>query len=170
MDVATILVMIAVLLMVLAYVFRPFLVRSDIRTGRTNLGSPDVLRSRAVLLSERNRVYAAIRALDFDYSTNKVADVDYAPQRYALVSQGVELLKHIDALPPLEETTADDPIEAAVVALRRSGRTAAAASGRARKAEGKGHQKTPARASFCPRCGKPVAQGDRFCGSCGAHL
>jgi hypothetical protein len=169
MDFAVVLVMIATL-MALAYVLWPFLVSSEVRAGRANGGSLDVLRDRADLLAERNRVYAAIRALDFDHSTNKIADDDYTAERHQLVAMGVELLKHIDGLMPLDESPADDPIEATVIALRRGGVALAAAPGRARRLKGKGHKKASGRVSFCPRCGKPTVPADRFCGSCGVQI
>jgi NADH pyrophosphatase NudC (nudix superfamily) len=167
MVIATVVVLAADLLMLVAFVVQPSLSREDDGAGRRARGTLEVLRRRAALLAERNRIYAAIRELDFDYSTNKVSDIDYAAQRHALVAQGVETLQQLDALPALDETPAEDPIEAAIVELR-SGAAAPAAAAPARKA--KGRSKAASGTSFCPRCGKPVQQGDLFCGSCGARL
>ncbi len=169
MDIATLIVLIAVLLMVLAYVFQPFLTGGETQDEGPTHGSKDELRMRAELLAERNRVYAAIRQLDFDHSTNKIADEDYMAQRHELVAQGVEALKQLDTLPPASEAPADDPVEAAVLAVR-LGKPLAKVPTPARKAKAKGKSRDAGRTMFCPRCGKPVVQGDLFCGSCGNRL
>jgi len=73
------------------------------------------LRRRSDLLAARNRLYRTLQELDFDHETGKIADADYAAARHRLVAQGVSLLQQLDALPAPPE---DDPIEAAVGALR----------------------------------------------------
>jgi hypothetical protein len=126
MDAATLLVLIALLLMVLAYVFQPFLTGAGGQSKGGSRAAMDTLRRRADLLAERNRIYTAIRDLDFDYQTNKVSDEDYAAQRRQLVTLGVELLQHIDALPAPGEKPYGDPIEAAIAGLRGGGKAQAA--------------------------------------------
>lgn len=172
MDASTILMSIALVLIVLAFVLRPFLTIGGDQADRAKPGSLDALHDRAGLLAERNRIYAAINTLDFDHSTNKVADQDYVQQRHDLMAQGVAVLKQIDALPPLGETPVSDPVEAAIVALRHGAAVPAAAASQPQKPKGKRQPKAQAQqqARFCPHCGKPVVRGDRFCGSCGAHL
>jgi zinc-ribbon domain len=170
MDAATLLVMIAVLLLVLAYVLQPFFTRGDAAPGRSPRGALEVLRRRAGLLIERNRIYAAIREIDFDYKTNKVSDEDYAAQRHALVAQGVEVLQQIDALPGLDETPSADPIEAAVIALAGGESVPIAAVAPAASRARKKRRPAKTRAGFCPHCGQPVQAGDLFCGSCGNRL
>ena len=159
MDSASSLVMIALLLMVLAFIARPF-IGSDDGNDAESGSSHAVMRKRADLLAERNRVYGAIRDLDVDYKTNKVSAVDYAAQRHELVAHGVEVLQQLDALPAADEAALEDPVEAAIVAFQAGG-TAEAAPASARQA---GHT------MFCPRCGERVEAGDQFCVSCGARL
>ncbi len=170
MDIPTIIALVAVLALVLAFVLQPFFTDTDDGTEGRSYRALDEIRQRAALLVERNRIYAAIRTLDFDHSTHKVSDDDYADQRHALVAQGVDVLKQFDTLPPLDETPAYDPIEAALLALRAGGSVAAAIPVRGRTARGKGKSKAGGRTSFCPHCGKPVVQGDLFCGLCGNQL
>ena len=146
-------------IVVAAFVVQPFFAgRSEDGARRADRRTAHIVRQRADLLAERNRVYAALRDLEFDYKTNKVADDDYAVQRRQLVAQGVEVLQRLDALPALDETPNADPIEAAIAAVRAGGSPGAAA-----RPDG------PA-AGYCPRCGAPFAEGDRFCGACGARL
>ena len=152
MDPLTIILALGALLLVLAFLAQPFI------SGGAADGAPRAtrrtaasLRRRADLLAERNRIYAALRDLDFDYRTNKVSDEDYARQRHALVAEGVEVLQTLDTL-PLDAD--EDPIEHTVQGLL-SGDAPAAPSGGA---------------VYCPKCGEPARPGDRFCGECGARL
>lgn len=166
MDIATTLVLIAILILVVAFIARPFLsAGDDEQDRRADRRAMPVLRERADLLAERNRVYSTLRDLDFDYQTHKVSDEDYAAQRRALVVEGVEILQELDALPALDETPEDDPIEAAVLAMRSGDAPPAPAQAAAPSV------KRGAKAgSFCPNCGKKVKPKDMFCGSCGARL
>ena len=167
MDIATLIVLIAVLLMVLAYVAQPLVLGR--RPGETSRPGSAALRRRADMLAERNRLLAAINALDFDHSTNQVADDDWEAQRHALVAQGVDVLRQLDALPAPDPSTAD-PIEAAVTALRAAGETAAPTPVKSASSRRGKSKPQPAETRFCPHCGQPVEPGDRFCASCGNPL
>lgn len=171
MDPFTALLGLATLLFIGAFIARPLLNRQREAPGsRVRSHSASVLRERADLLAERNRIYTAIRALDFDHETGKVTDEDYAAQRYQLVAEGVDVLQQLDALPDVEEERADDALEAMINA-RRSGSAKLPASPRTNTAEpaavaADGSQQ----AAFCPQCGTRAKPGDRFCGACGARL
>lgn len=160
MEPITALLALLTVLFVAAFIAQPLVSggrgEASARSGR---GAASVLRRRAELLAERNRLYAAIRDLDFDYKTNKVSDEDYAAQRYKLVADAVETLQLLDALPDVgEEAPAADPVEA-LIAARRAGQSPVAVGAGA-----------PRAAAYCPHCGAPAQPGDRFCGSCGARL
>lgn len=159
MGIPTELIVLLIVTIVAAFIAQPFFARRrGERTGQANRRTAVLLRQRADLLAERNRIYAAIRELEFDYATNKLADEDYAAQRRKLYAQGVEVLQKLDALPALDESPAADPIEAWVAALRSGSAVTAPAQGEA------------AQAGFCPQCGTPYQAGDRFCAACGARL
>jgi len=115
------LVALVIAIIVLAYIVQPFFSpRSEGAEGRGRPGR-SILRQQADLLAERNRVYAALRDLEFEHQTNKLSDEDYAEQRYRLIAQGVELLQQLDRLPSLYEAPEDDPIEAAILTYRKGG-------------------------------------------------
>jgi hypothetical protein len=160
MEGLTALFALGAVLVVAAFVAQPLLSRRGGagRGGRRRTAS--ILRLRADLLAERNRIYAEIRDLDFDYKTNKLTDEDYAAQRYALVARGVDLLKRLDDLPAVSASSDNDAIEAAIASVRGGGSPVELA--------GAGGSK--ARAAFCPQCGQAVQPGDRFCSVCGARL
>jgi len=157
MEPITALLALAAVLFVGAFIVQPFFnAEGGERAGRERRRAASALRQRADLLAERNRVYAAIRDLDFDYKTNKVSDEEYAEQRYRLVAQGVEILERLDTLPANGASSATDPLEALIAAYRAGEPVSADASA------------TPA--AFCPQCGTRAKPGDRFCGACGARL
>ena len=81
MEITATLVFLTVLILVVAFVVRPFAMSQEI--GHENpAGRPSAsaLRRRADLLAGRSRVYHALCDLDFDHQTNKVADKEYTVQ------------------------------------------------------------------------------------------
>jgi hypothetical protein len=152
---------VAALIVVAAYIVQPFFGRQA-ESGGAEAGRrlAPLLREQSDLLAGRNQVYREIRDLDFDYETNKVSDSDYHAQRYQLVARGVEILQQLDGLPAFEDTAEHRRIERAVRALRRGADPDLAQQG--------GDQ--PAAEGYCPQCGTPFGEADRFCGTCGARL
>jgi len=140
MDIPGTLVLITVLILVVAFVARPFVApQGDEQRPRADLPTASALRRRADLLAGRNRVYGALRDLDFEHQTNKIADEEYATQRRALVAEGVAILQELDQLPAADKSPAADP-DLAKATLS------------------------------CPQCGTEARVGDAFCGHCGAKL
>jgi hypothetical protein len=153
-DIGSLLLGLALLVIVAAYVARPLFERAP--------AQPAEAAPHAELLAERENVLAALRELDFDYATGKLDEADYQGQRARLVSQGAEVLRQLDAAGAADSQPApslDEQMEAAIAALRRTpasnGKMAAPAT-------------TPERA--CPNCGAEAAPDDRFCARCGARL
>lgn len=189
MDIGSLLLAFALFFIVAAFVVRPILDRAGQREHAPNPAD--------ALLAEREHVLTALRDLDFDHATGKIADDDYQPQRAALVSHGVEILQQLDAIGVngrgarnLEveieaaiaarrkgghqgrPTTADAEIEMAVAAAR--GKTAAMTCHNCGTAARPGDQfcskcGTPL-ALTCSNCGQPHIAGDKFCGKCGTPL
>jgi hypothetical protein len=89
---------------------------------------------------ERDAVYAALRDLEHDHETAKVADEDYAMMRHELRARAAALIE--------AEQTATRP-EAAAAAVR---------------------EPAAATEPGCPACGADARAGDRFCAQCGARL
>ncbi len=126
------------------------------------------------LLAERDRVLNSIQELDFDNSLGKIPSQEYTNQRKALLQTGAEILRHLDNLKlvsPVNEIendeasagdrfmkvdvhparpVMDEDLEE-LIAMRRSTRK----------------EKT---SGFCPNCGKPLLQSDRFCSCCGQAI
>ncbi|MBN1312900.1 MAG: zinc-ribbon domain-containing protein [Anaerolineae bacterium] len=154
MDIPATLAFIATLILVVAFIIRPFLAPQKEKEKQADHPSASTLRRRADLLAGRNRVYRALRDLDFERQTNKVGDEEYAVQRRALVTEGVGILQELDDLPAPDASPTVDPIEAVVLAFRQRGTVPAPEE----------------EALRCPECGAAARAGDAFCSRCGAKL
>lgn len=101
------------------------------RSGGRN--AADAARSRAAL--------TAIKELEFDYATGKIADDDYQTLRARYEAKAVNALAAAEASPPADP---DAALEAEIRAAR--GRR------------------------FCPTCGSALPKGARFCPACGSAV
>ena len=146
MDIATVLIGLALAVIVVAYVAQPLMTKSRVALA------PAQESPRTKLLAERDAVYATIRELDFDFQTGKLSEADYRSMRETHVARGVEILKRLDAMGAGRGRKSkvegqSDEIEAAIRAHRRQ-----------------------ASSQVCPACGRPIDPVDRFCAKCGAPL
>lgn len=149
MDLASLLLSAALVLLVAMFIARPLI-------ERAGLGAHRPTRAEA-LAAEREAVVAALRELDFDHATGKIAEEDYSAQRAALVAQGVALLKQLDEISNQSPAQSlDDELEAAIHAARAKISKGATIS-----------RSEPLR---CPQCSQPHQTDDRFCSNCGAAL
>jgi RNA polymerase subunit RPABC4/transcription elongation factor Spt4 len=140
MPISSILFGLALAILVVPFIAGPF-----VKDGRRRQKPPDERSRPAPELSKRDAL-VALRDLDFDFRTGKVAEEDYVPLRQRLLIQAAEAVQAVEAEPP----AVDDEIEAAVRALRGSPRTG--------------------RRLACPQCHAPVGDDDRFCPKCGTAL
>ena len=154
MDTGAILVGIAVLVGVVAYVARP-LFEQPSRDGQEHATNGD---SRANFTAHRDAIYALIHELDADHQIGKINDKDYGTLRERYVTEGVAVLKQLDALASKDNQVGlETEIEARVLALRRSHATPRTAP-------------QESAAGFCTQCGHPSDPEDRFCARCGTPV
>lgn len=157
MELATIVLLLAVLIIVIMFVAKPFIERWRPESKDGKDVSP--------LLAERDRILSELQELDFDSSLGKIPADEYSSRRTVLLQQGAEVLRRLDdaqrtqaagkrgveakssAQAAPARSLSDDELEDMLAARRVR---------RKEKAVG-----------FCPKCGKPVLQSDRFCPSCG---
>ncbi len=127
----------------------------------------------------------ALRDLDFDHTTGKIADEDYQAQRAGLMGQGVAILKQLDGLganghgagrgDTRRRPALEDEIEAAIAARRR---TTSASRSMSRPEMSRPEMSRPQGAPTaspvstvtCHECGTAARAGDKFCPNCGATL
>lgn len=150
MDLGSILLGLAVLILVAAFVLRPVLQPSP-------AGPPPDSRHLSELQAERDRILDLLREMDLDSTMGKLLPEDYRVQREALAMRGAVVLRQIDesggsALEPAGQDPSVDSEAELEAAVRRL---------RSRQSDGK------ARDQFCGQCGAGLQAGDRFCANCG---
>ena len=182
MELGSIFLLLAVIVLVSLYLYTPFMAR----TRRATEESFEV----SALLAERDRVINSLQELDFDNNLGKIPADEYAPQRALLLQKGAEILRKLDEL-VLESPSPDGSPKGV---LREGARGEGDAEARIEKEVSARRADSPAQAAklsdddiesmlaarrkqrkeksagFCPKCGKPVLVTDRFCPACGKSL
>lgn len=165
MDVGSILLLFALLILVAGFVLRPLQESSPITVGT-------IEREHAAKLAERDRLLDALAELDFDKELGKVPDDIYALQRENLLRRGAAVLRDLEEFQTPGQAQGADGLDQKIAA-RRAVITAAAAEEDPLEAMIAGRKiSRPTRVGkkFCPDCGDRVVSGDRFCVNCGAEL
>jgi len=168
MDIGAILLFLAVLVVTVLFIARPFLEK---RQPAVAAGGHEL----SALLAERDSIITALQELDFDNSLGKIPAEDYPQQRAVLLQHGAEVLRKIDRLSPKTAPSGDAEkrIEAAIAARRADSAVQVSQSSgdvdddlesliAARRSERK--EKS---SGFCSNCGRPILASDRFCPKCG---
>lgn len=164
MDVGSILLLFALLVLVAGFVLRPLQGLSPEIVGA-------IEREHSAQLSERDRLLEALAELDFDKELGKVPDDIYALQRENLLRRGAAVLRNLDAYQTPDQTELPDDLDEKIAARRAV--IAAASPDDPLEAMIAGRKKSrPAQVgkNFCPDCGERAIPGDRFCVKCGAEL
>jgi len=167
MDLGAILFLLALLILVVIFVGRPFLSGAKIARATTQENS--------ALLAERERILTALQELDFDNALGKIPAEDYPAQRADLLQRGADVLRQLDELQGKSAARTEERIEAAAAAHNSK------ATAKSRPADlsdddledmiAKRRQSRKEKTGgFCPRCGKPVLLSDQFCPACGHAL
>ena len=154
MDLGFIFLAVALIGLVIFVVAQPFFERVRV-ASRDNAAAEQ-------LGAQRDSILTAVRDLDFDHVTGKIADEDYTAQRALLMARGADVLKQLDSAGVVEEAQS---IEQAIADRRRSARPTV-------EAPTTSEAPTPSVAPTlsCPDCGTAYRAGDRFCSGCGRAL
>jgi hypothetical protein len=157
MELGSLLLILALVILVVSYVARPLLEKREFDVTESSMRLSE-------LQAEKEGVLMVLQELDMDHAMGKISQEDYQTQRSALIANGSAILKELDQLTgdmeggPSEvsetEWTGQKDLEAAIeeeVRLRRG----------LSKSTGSG---------YCPRCGKVLQAGDRFCSGCGFEV
>jgi hypothetical protein len=117
-------------------------------------------------LSPRAVALRALKEIEFDRATGKLADNDYNALKSKYTSEALAALREENTgTPVLEARPAIPPAEAPASCPIHGARP----EPDARFCSECGRQLTGA-ASYCARCGNPLATGMRFCASCGRRV
>jgi hypothetical protein len=175
MELGALFLILALALLVGFYLSQPLF---DPRLRRVSVAAQTVADTRehvrSSLLAERDRLINALLELEFDYALGKIPEEDYPAQRDALRQAAVQVLRQLDEFEvKRDESVAEEQLEAALAARRAQRKGEALPeemdeierliAERRRERQGKV-------AGFCPHCGQPVRQEDRFCPKCGMAL
>ena len=148
MDLASILVILAMFLLAAAFIARP-LARDE---GRA---VDEAERHLSALAAEQDQILALLYELDTDFAMGKILSEDHQRQRAERVARGAEILREIDLLgsgfPKTDRPTGELEalLEEKVARLRKDLGTAA---------------------GYCGHCGSLLSAGDRFCSRCGTPV
>ncbi len=144
MELAALLVTLALAVVVTAYIVRP------LREGSAR--EPDARERRlSALRAEQDQTLSLLHELEMDYAMGKITPEDYQAARADRMTRGAALLREIDELSevapapaaPQVSAPSSPDIEVRVAQLRAQA------------------------AGFCANCGGPLVLGDRFCSRCG---
>jgi hypothetical protein len=180
MDIGSIFLILAILLLVGVYIARPFFDHKS-----TSVGSEE--RMYSSLLAERDRILAALQELDADHAMGKIPEEDYPSQRASLLKRGADILRAMETQQGRKDSGRDhSKLKAAVASASTGAPGAAAANGKgsAPAAAGGGdaddelevliasrRRTRPEKAAgFCPQCGGTLQKSDSFCPKCGAGV
>ena len=109
MDLGSIFLILAGVLLVAVFISRPFLDRKVEAAPLVEQKTTDQEEhQRSALLAERDRLLTTIQELDFDFALGKIPAEDYPSQRELLLQSGIDILKKLDAL---DKTQADQAVE-----------------------------------------------------------
>ncbi|MCB0118874.1 MAG: zinc-ribbon domain-containing protein [Anaerolineales bacterium] len=168
MELGSVFLILAVLIIVGVYLYAPFM-------SRTRHLSTDEMHEISALKAERDRIINSLQELDFDFKLGKIPAEDYPEQRAEMLKKGSDILRQLDELEPLISSSRDaqSRIERAAAAKRADSADVESDLNdedvenmiAARRKQHKGKS-----AGFCPSCGKPILTIDNFCPSCGKSL
>ena len=174
MDIGSLFLILALLVLVGFFVSRPFF---ESKATAVTKEEHDL----SALLAEKERTLTALQELESDFALGKIPEEEYPAQRKLLLQHGAEVLERLDALQGQNfSKEAEKHLETAVAARRMTGKETAAGGGngngvhpddpmealiasRRRNRQGKA-------AGFCHKCGRPLQQSDRFCPKCGTAI
>jgi hypothetical protein len=178
MDIGSIFVLLALLILVVIYIARPILERN--RSTSVSQEEHDL----SALLAERDRTVNALQELEFDYELGKIPEEDYPAQRARMIQYGVELLRKLDAYQPLRQKAVVHHSLEEAIARRAAQRLTPAVVREAQPNGSNGASddelevmiaqrrrlRNGKTAGFCHQCGSPLQQSDRFCPRCGHKM
>jgi ribosomal protein L32 len=156
MDLGAIFLLLGVVVIVVVFVAQPFTQR-----WRARVQSGQAI---SVLLANRENALSALQELDFDFKLDKILPEEYSIQRASLLQMGAEALRQLDEIQATQTSPIEEPVKPAAIVKPSKPLADEDLEELVAKRRTTRQQKA---AGFCPKCGKPILQSDRFCSSCG---
>lgn len=98
MDLGSLFLILALLILVGLFISRPFFENDKQLAPLQAAASSQEEHELSSLLAERDQVLTALQELDFDHALGKIPDEDYPAQRAALVQRGADILRQLDTI------------------------------------------------------------------------
>ena len=125
-----------------------------------------IAQERRSLSEKRDRLYEAIKDVEFEYQAGKLSDTDYKSVRTDCLAQAAEVLARLEEIDESDTAGAKATEEKDSIAVERSPESTEVASGPSCPSC---KQPNPAAAKFCMRCGCKMTSPAN-CPQCGAEL
>jgi cell division protein FtsN len=122
------------------------------RYGEVSKAPTAEAKRRKGLSEQKERLYDAIKDLDFEHRAGKLSDADYQAVRSDLVAQAAATIAQLDEVP--------EPVVPAELPQQAQRETPAESSA----------EVTPAEEPTCASCGQANPAGARFCFQCGERI
>jgi hypothetical protein len=170
MDFGSILMILSLAVIVALFVSQPLIARRPASTQQGQKQARAEDHQRSALLAERDRLLISLHDLDFDHTLGKIPAEDYPDQRALLLRNGADVLRQLEAMGYSEDVNLTSPSAAkaqgrkdwSVISEPDDELEEMIATYRKERQEKS--------AGFCPNCGKPMRESDRFCARCGASI
>ncbi len=115
MDIGSIFLILALLLLVSFYIGRPLLEKKPQESIVLDPNEHEI----SALLAERDRLVNALKELEFDHLLGKIPEDQYPYQRALLMQRGADTLRRLDLIEPGEvDHSLEDELEAVIEARR----------------------------------------------------
>ena len=159
MESGAIILLLVVLIVVILFVIQPFNRHWRVKTQSSQAAS--------ALLTERERILRDLMDLDFDKEVGKIPVQEYSVQRARLIQKGSDILHMLDEIQASEFSSRKMPLDTCAGEKHATPLSDEDLEDLIAKRRQMRQQKA---AGFCPNCGKPIFQSDRFCSFCGQKL
>jgi hypothetical protein len=147
MDLASLLVVVAMFVLAAAFIARP-LTKDEgrpVEEGERRLSA---------LYAEHDQILGLLYELDTDFAMGKIFPEEYQKQRMERLARGADVLREIDQVGGTRSSSVPtDDLEARLEReVSRIRRTLGSSAG------------------YCGHCGHPLTDGDKFCARCGTPV
>lgn len=162
MDIVPIVIIALIIVTTLWWVLKPLWDKAE----QTTVNVPLQQQTLAELEQRRDSAYTAIKDLEMDFETGKIAQQDYQRVRMQLTQQAAVILKQIDRLSESVDIGLDEEIDSLLAQYRLTSDEALIEQVRTQI-----EREVAQKADFtCPNCYHPATAEDSFCSQCGTVL
>jgi hypothetical protein len=170
-DIGSLLLITAIIILVSYIVSRPFFTSGHSTRSENDETAEFIKVEQKVsgLMSEKDRLFAALQELDADHDLGKLPADVYTSERARLLQTAARVLRAIDEteaqLKPLEPVENGNNTAVSEIPLQDG-----ALDGVEEMVAARRRSRNEKSAGFCPHCGKVIQKSDQFCPACGSKV